>query len=142
MEVTQRLGSVAAGLILLVVGSNHAAAMMGFEGPPPCESQSCFIEAVSKCEADASYVTPMEAGASAQYLVEGADDDGSCKLGMIYMTYPQSEWTYKPLHFVIDPNAGIEAQLKEAVAACLAGRTDHDYQCSGPLLDISGADGG
>lgn len=112
MGLTQRLGPVAAGLVLFVVGSCRAVAMMGYEGPPPCESQNCFIEAISSCEADANYMTRMEVGALSQYVVEGADDGGNCKLAMIYMQHPESEWTYKPVHFVIDPDAGIEAQFK------------------------------
>ena len=114
---------------------------MGTEGPPPCETQACFIDAVSACKAKASYMTSMAAGAGAQYMVEGSTDAGNCKLGMIYMKHPEAGWTYKPLHFVVNPNGDIEAQLKDAVSDCLSGQADSDHQCSGPLLDISGAAG-
>ncbi|MGM0554286.1 MAG: hypothetical protein ACQETK_10975 [Pseudomonadota bacterium] len=131
-----------AALALLALWSNPAVSMMGYEGPAPCESKACFIDAVSSCKAEASYVTATGAGASVQYLVEGAAETEGCKLGMIYMQHPESEWTYKPLHFVLDPDGDIDAQLKDAVDACLSGQADAGYQCSGPLLEISGPGGG
>jgi hypothetical protein len=89
------------------------------EGPPPCESQACFTEAVSACRANVSYFTNTAAGGRAQYMIEGSTAGGSCQLGMIYMQHPQSDWTYKPLHFLVDPDGDIETLLKETVSDCL-----------------------
>lgn len=139
MVTTKRIGYLSAALVLLVIWSIRAGAMMGSDGPPPCETQACFVEAVTACTAKSSYMTGTGAGARAQYLVEEPTGDGNCKLGMIYMKHPESDWTYKPLHFVVDTEGDIEAQLKETVAACLSGRAEREHQCSGPLLEISGA---
>lgn len=141
MQTGKRISIFTVAMALLSIWSVRAVAMMGAEGPPPCESQACFVEAVSTCKAEASYMTSTAAGASVQYMIEGTTKDGNCKLGMIYMQHPKSGWTYKPLHFVLDPEGDIETRLKEAVADCLAGRTDNNYQCSGPLLDKAGAGG-
>lgn len=108
--------------------------MMGTEGPKPCETTECFVEAVSACKAKASYMTRNAAGAMVQYVVEGEAEQGGCQLGMIYMQHPNNDWTYKPLHFVVDPAGDIEKQLKETVAACLSG--DDAGQCRGPLLEV------
>lgn len=139
MHAGKRISFMPPALVLLALWSIPAWSMMGFEGPPPCESKACFVEAVAACKADASYMTGTTAGANAQYTVEGATEDGHCKLGMIYIQHPNADWTYKPLHFVVDPDGHIEGQLKNAVDGCLSGRTDGNHQCSGPLLDVSGA---
>ncbi|MDZ7747529.1 MAG: hypothetical protein U5K43_00725 [Halofilum sp. (in: g-proteobacteria)] len=139
MRKTNRICSLCAALVAPMLWSLPAASMMGGDGPPPCESRACFVEAVSACKEKASYMTTTAAGARAQYVVEGPADDGRCQVGMIYMTHPQSDWTYKPLHFVLERDGDIETRLKETVADCLAGRADGNRQCSGPLLEISGA---
>lgn len=141
MRATKRISLFSAALVLLAPWSVRAVAMMGSEGPPPCESEACFVEAVSACKVDTSYMTGTAAGANAQYVIEGATEDGRCKLGMIYMKHPKSGWTYKPLHFVLDPEGDIETRLREAVADCLEGRTGNNYQCSGPLLEKAQAAG-
>lgn len=128
---------VPVALALLGLWSNPAVSMMGSDGPPPCESKACFVEAVTACKAKASYMTGTAAGARVQYSIEGSTRDERCQLGMIYMQHPESDWTYKPLHFVLDPDGDIEAQLKDAVAACLSGEASGEYQCRGPLLEYA-----
>lgn len=135
---TTRAGALWPVLLLLIGSPISATAMMGGEGPPPCESRACFVEAVSACKANASYMTRTAAGASAQYSIQGPTEDGKCKLGMIYMRHPNAEWTYKPLHFVLDPQGDVETELKRTVTDCLEGTADSDQQCSGPLLELSG----
>lgn len=84
-------------------------------------------------------MTSSAAGASAQYMIEGPTDDGQCKLGMIYLRHPNSDWTYKPLHFVVDPEGNIETQLKKTVEGCLSEGPDAVAVCKGPLLEaVSG----
>lgn len=137
--IMKQVGFLSAALAVLALGSTRAVAMMGSDGPPPCESQACFIEAVAACKPQVAYMTATAAGARVQYLVEEPAGGGYCRLAMIYMQHPDPELTYKPLHFVVDPAGDIETQLKETVAECLSGSAEGDRQCSGPLLDISGA---
>lgn len=140
MRCTGYLPGIAWMLAAATLGSGHATAMMGFDGPPPCETEECFAKAVSSCKKDVSYMPGSAAGSKVQYIIEGNTDDGRCQLGMVYMLHPDSEWTYKPLHFVVNPEDGaIGAQLKESVSRCLEGRADSSLQCAGPLLDLSGS---
>ncbi len=135
MRTKKRNGLAFMSLVLVALWSAQANSMMGADGPPPCESQACFVEAVSACKAEASFMTTTVANARAQYLVEGSTDDGRCRVGMIYMQHPRSEWTYTPLHFVLDRDGDIGNELKRTVQDCLSGDADRDRQCSGPLLE-------
>ena len=139
MRTTGQNRFMPAALALLALSPGQAMSMMGHDGPPPCESQACFVEAVSACRTDASYMTRTAAGAQVQYRVEGATENGRCRLGMIYMQHPEPDWTYKPLHFVLDREGDISTRLGKTVTDCLSGRADSDRQCRGPLLEISGA---
>lgn len=140
MRRTRRIPGLVAILIPLTLCSARAVSMMGADGPPPCETEDCFVKAVSACEKDASYMPASAAGSTVQYVVEGEAGDGRCQLAMIYMQHPNAEWTYKPLQFVLDPDGDIESQLKDSVSGCLDGTADSSRQCAGPLLEITGAE--
>lgn len=135
MRFLSRTLSLATAITLSALWSATAASMMAGDGPPPCETTECFVEAVSACKADASYMT-RAAGTMVQYTVEGEAGQGGCQLGMIYMMHPNNAWTYQPLHFVVDPGDDIEKQVKETVADCLANTADDARQCQGPLLEV------
>lgn len=126
-------------LVLLSLWSGHAVSMMGVEGPPPCETEECFAKAVSVCTKDMSYMPASAAGSMVQYVIKGEAKDGRCRLAMIYMMHPNDGWTYKPLHFVVDPDRDIESQVKDSVSACLKGTAGSALRCEGPLLEVIGA---
>lgn len=134
MRTIRQLSRLAFVTTMPALWSAQAISMMGTDGPQPCETTECFVEAVSACKANASYMTRNAAGAMVQYQVEGEAEQGGCQLGMIYMKHPNNDWTYKPLHFVLDPDGDVEKQLKETVAECLSG--GHTRQCHGPLLEV------
>lgn len=134
MPGTGRICGVAATLVLW---SSQCLSMMGGEGPPPCETEACFVEAVSACEKGKSYIPAAAAGTMVQYVVEEQAKDGRCQIAMIYMRHPDSGWTYKPLHFVLDTDQDIESRLRQGVAECLEGTADSTFQCSGPLLELT-----
>lgn len=139
MRTTARILFKHSVLAILTLWSGQALSMMGNEGPAPCESQACFIEAVSACKVGTSYVTRSAAGALVQYAIESPTENDGCRLGMIYMQHPESDWTYKPLYFVLDRNGEIDTQLKKSVADCLSGDAVRNQECSGPLIDMPGA---
>lgn len=91
MRKTKHTLAFTVALVPLALWASPAASMMGFDGPPPCESKACFIEAVSAFKAGASYMTGMGAGASVQYMIDGATEDEGCQLGMVYTQHPESE---------------------------------------------------
>ncbi|MFN2289175.1 MAG: hypothetical protein ABR578_12665 [Chromatocurvus sp.] len=124
----------------LLLWSSHAVSMMASDGPPPCETEECFVKAVSACTKDASYMPASAAGSMVQYVIDGGAEDGRCRLAMIYMMHPNNEWTYKPLYFVVDPDRDIDSQVKEGVSACINGTADSALRCEGPLLELTGAE--
>lgn len=134
MRTIRQISRLAFATILPALWSAQAISMLGTEGPKPCETTECFVDAVSACKANASYMTRNAAAAIVQYVVEGEAEHGACQLGMIYMKHPNNDWTYKPLHFVVEPDGDIETQIKETVAECLSG--DDVPQCRGPLLEL------
>lgn len=136
MPGTSRIWGVAATLALW---SSQSLSMMGGEGPTPCETEACFVEAISACETGRSYMPPAAVGTMVQYVIEKEAEDGRCQLAMIYMRHPNSGWTYKPLHFVMDTDKGIESRLKQGVVDCLEGTADSSLQCNGPLLKLMDA---
>lgn len=138
MRSLPRTSGLATVVTLSLLWSLPAASMMATDGPPPCETTECFVDAVAACKADASYMTRAAAGAMVQYRIEGEAEGGDCQLGMIYMMHPNNAWTYQPVHFVVSRDGNIEAQLKDTVAECLSETADEARQCRGPLLDLIG----
>lgn len=138
MRVAKPMVVIPAAAVLLALWSLRAGSMMGGEGPPPCDSQACFVDAVAACESGTAYMTRSAAGATAQYQVEGATEDGRCRLALIYITHPEPAWREKPLFFAVDPGGDVDAQLEQAVEGCLTGDADSEFRCDGPLLDITG----
>ncbi|MDT0634626.1 hypothetical protein [Spectribacter hydrogenoxidans] len=137
MGVAKPMVVIPAAAVLLALWSLRAGSMMGGEGPPPCDSQACFVDAVAACESGTAYMTRSAAGATAQYQVEGATEDGRCRLALIYITHPEPAWREKPLFFAVDPGGDIGAQLEQAVEGCLTGDANSEFQCDGPLLDVT-----
>lgn len=134
------LSAMIAGLLILA-GFGDGTAMMGFDGPPPCDTRDCFAAKVADCSPEARYFTETAAGASAMYRILGEGADGQCELGIIYMSNPNPQWVDKPLTFVVDPKRDLETQLEEALSDCLAGRRG-THRCAGPLFELlSGASG-
>lgn len=105
-----------------------------------CDTRGCFAQAVHNCR-DAHYTTARQAGARARYAVAGAADDGGCRVSMTYTANPNPDWVGKPLTFVLEPGAQVEAQLKAAVSGCLTAAAG-DFQCGGPLYEaVAGSAG-
>ena len=133
-RIRVHVGSVIGGWVLATLFA-PAQAMMGTEGPPPCEDAECFAEKVASCSEGSTYLTRRGAGATAVYGVEGPEGDGHCRVGMNFIRHPDSDWTYKPMRFVVNPQAPVEPQIKRAVEECLQGR-EGEYRCSGPLFEM------
>lgn len=83
-------------------------------------------------------MTRSAAGATAQYQVEGAREDGRCRLALLYITRAKPAWREKLLFFAVNPASDVEAQLKQAVEGCLTSDAESEFKCRGPLLDVTG----
>lgn len=96
-------------------------------GERDCESRECFAGRVAEC-APAEYATEHASGGQARYSVIGPEPDG-CRVEFAFTQHPDDDLAGKTMTFVLDPDAPVEEQLEETVAACLSG----EGSCQGAL---------
>lgn len=116
-------------------GAGAAAPASTGAQPDQCTSMACFSEHLGQCQ-PATFTSAM-GRARAQYEIQGTAGD-RCQVSLTFKANPNPAWVDTPLTFVLDPAQPAGGQLKEAVAACLAGDAE-GFQCDGPLLAVVGA---
>jgi len=102
-----------------------------------CVDMDCFSERVSQCE-EGQLIGALGRRITARYAVEGAADNGQCRLSFVFLDNPNSDWKNTPLYFTVDSEAGFGMEVvKTVMEDCLEGDGEA-YGCEGPLLDRVG----